>query len=45
MTVYTVEKSLHSLNATKLMSDFDDVNFPVTVVSPFASHLNSIGVI
>jgi hypothetical protein len=49
MTVYTVEKRLQHLQATSLMLDYDDddVNFPVTIaksISPFGSHLNSIGV-
>jgi hypothetical protein len=48
MTVYSMEKRWQRYQATSLMSDFDDVNFPVTVancISPFESHLNSIGVI
>jgi hypothetical protein len=48
MTVYSVEKRRQHFQATSFMSDFDDVNFPVTVancISPFGSYLNSIGVI
>jgi hypothetical protein len=48
MTVYSMEKRWQHCQATSFMSDFDDVNFPVTVancISPFGSHLNSIGVI
>jgi hypothetical protein len=43
-----MEKRRHHCQATSFLSDLDDVNFPVTVancVSPFGSHLNSIGVI
>jgi hypothetical protein len=42
------KKRLQHLQAIILMSDFDNVKFPVTVakyISPFGSHLNSIGVI
>jgi hypothetical protein len=48
MTVYSMEKRSHHSQATSLMSDLDDVNFPVTIancVSPFGSRLNSIRVI
>jgi hypothetical protein len=48
MTVYSMEKRRQHCQATSFMSDLDDVNFPVTIancVSPFGSHLNSIGVI
>jgi hypothetical protein len=48
MTVYTLETRLQHLQATSLMSDFDEVNFPVTLasrISPVGPHMNSIGVI
>jgi hypothetical protein len=48
MTVYSVEKSWQHCQATSFMSNFDDVNFPVTVatcISLSGSHLNSIRVI
>ena len=50
MIVYFMEKRRHPCQATSFSSDLDDFNFPVTVanwvsVSPFGSHLNSIGVI
>jgi hypothetical protein len=48
MTVYSIEKRKQHHQATSFMPDLDVVNFPVTVaigVSPFGSHLNSIGVI
>jgi hypothetical protein len=47
MTVYSMEKRRQHCQATRFMSDLDDVNFPVTIancVSPSGSHLNSIGV-
>jgi hypothetical protein len=47
MTVYSVEKRRHHCQAVSFMSDFDDINFPVTTanyISPFGSHLNNIGV-
>jgi hypothetical protein len=47
VTVYSTEKRRHHCQATSFMSDLDDVNFPVNIVnfvSPFGSHLNSIGV-
>jgi hypothetical protein len=48
MTVCFMEKRRHHCQATSFLSDLDDVNSAVTVancVSPFGSHLNSIGVI
>jgi hypothetical protein len=43
-----MEKRRHRCQAISFLSDFDDVNFPVTIancVSPFGFHLNRIGVI
>jgi hypothetical protein len=47
MTVYIMEKRRHHCQATSLMSDLEDVNFPVATANffPFGSNLNSIGVI
>jgi hypothetical protein len=48
LTVYYVEKRCQHGQATSLTSNFDDVNFPVTVancISHFGSQLNSIRVI
>jgi hypothetical protein len=48
MTVYSMEKCKHYCQAISFLSDLIDVSFPVTIancVSPFGSHLNSIGVI
>jgi hypothetical protein len=45
---FSMEKRRQHCQATSFVSDFDDVKFPVTVancISPFGSHLNSIGVI
>jgi hypothetical protein len=41
-------KRRQHLQATSLMSDLDEVNFPLTVskyISPLRSHLNSIEVL
>jgi hypothetical protein len=48
MTVYSMEKRRQHCKATNFLSDLDDVNFSLTVakgISPFGSHLNSIGMI
>jgi hypothetical protein len=45
MTVYFMEKRWQHLQATSLMSDFDMINFPLTLseyISPLGCQLNSI---